>query len=150
MADERMNSKASIIANRDAALRQARQMLATDPAAAVRQARHLLRTDPDDAGVLRLAAAGLRRTGQVDEAERLEQQAIQASTRSPEHREAARALAGGDKDKAARILEGLIARDETDVVALVMLGLQLSAGRQYREAENLLVRATEAAPADLP
>src|SRR5215207_4434638 len=121
MVEERVNPKASIIADRDAALRQARQMLATDPGAAVRQARHLLRTDPDDPALLRLAAAGLRRTSQVDEAERLEQQAVRASTRSPEHREAARAVAGGDKDKAARILEGLIARDETDVVALVML-----------------------------
>ena len=125
-------------------------MLATDPEAAVRQARHLLHTDPEDAVLLRLAAAGLRRTGQADEAERLEQQAVQASTRSPEHREAARAIAGGDKDKATRILEGLIARDETDVVALVMLGRQLSAARQYRDAEELLVRATEAAPADVP
>ena len=150
MADERVNPKASIIADRDAALRQARLLLATDPEAAVRQAQHLLRTAPDDAGLLRLAAAGLRRTGQIDEAERLEQQAVQVSTRSPEHREAARAIAGGDKDKAARILEGLITRDETDVVALVMLGLHLSVGRQYRQAENLLLRATEAAPADVP
>ncbi len=150
MAGKRVSSRASIIANRDGALRQARQMLATDPGAAVRQARHLLETGPEDPALLRLAAAGLRRMGEVDEAVRFEQRAVQASTRSPEHREAARAIAVGDKDKAARILEGLIARDATDVVALVMLGLQLSAGRQYRRAEELLVRATEAAPADAP
>ena len=150
MADERVNSKASIIADRDAALRHARQMLATDPEAAVRQARHLLDTGRDDAALLRLVAAGLRRIGQVDEAAQFEQRAVQASTRDPEHREAARAIAAGDKDKAARILEGLIARDGTDVVALVMLGRQLSASRQYRDAEDLLVRATEAAPADVP
>src|SRR5688572_11413693 len=126
MADGRVNSKASIIANRDAALRQARQMLATDPQAAIRQAQQLLKSHPDDPTLLRLAAAGLRRIGEVDEAGRLEQQAIQASTRSPAHREAARAIASGDKDQAALLLEGLIAADDTDVVALVMLGSQLS------------------------
>lgn len=145
-----MSVKPSIIADPNAALKQVRQLLATDPEAAVRQARHLLRTDPDNPALLRLIAAGLRRTGKVSEAEQLEKRAIQASTRNPAHREAARAIATGDKDKAAKILQGLIARDESDVVALVMLGSQLSAGRRYREAENLLVRATEAAPADGP
>ena len=150
MADGRVNSKASIIADRDAALRQARQLLAADPQAAVRQAQHLLKSQPGDPALLRLAAAGLRRTGKADEAQQLEQQAVRASTRSPEHREAARAIAAGDKDKAARLLESLIAADETDVVALVMLGSQLSAGRRYRQAEELLVRATQAAPDDGP
>ena len=146
--DKHVNSKTSIITDRDAALRQAREILATDPEAAVRQARELLRTDPENPRLLRLAAAGLRRISQVSEAEQLEQRAIQASTRSPEHREAARAIAAGDKIKAARILEGLITRDETDVVALVMLGLQLSTDGELEMAEQLLRKAVGSAPSD--
>jgi len=75
--------------------------------------------------------------------------AIEATTRSPAHREAARAIATGDKKRAGMILEALVARDETDVVALVMLGLQLSADSEYELAEPLLRKAVDAAPGDV-
>lgn len=139
----------SIIADPNAALRQARQLLGSDPKAATHQARQLLESFPGDPAALRLLAAGLRKQGKTDEAAKFEKQAIDASTRSPVHREAARAIAGGDKQKAVAILEALIGRDDSDVVALVMLGLQLSTDGELEHAEPLLRRAVQAAPADV-
>lgn len=143
-----MGVKPSIIADPNAALKQARQLLASDPAAASRQGRQLLESHPGDPAVLRLLGAALRKLGKAAEAARAEQEAIDASTRSPAHREAARAVAGGDRKRAAAILEALINRDETDVVALVMLGLQLSTDGEFEIAESLLRKATDSAPDD--
>ena len=143
-----MSVKASIIADPNAALRQARQLLDSDPKAATKQARQLLESFPGDPTALRLLAASLRKQGKTDEAATIEQQAIDASTRSPAHREAARAIAGGNKQRAVAILEALLGRDDSDVVALVMLGLQLSVDNELEMAEPLLRRAVEAAPGD--
>ena len=143
-----MGVKPSIIADPNAALRQARQLLASDPAAAGRQARKLLETYPEDPTLLRLLGAALRKSGKAAQAAKAEKEAIHASTRSPAHREAARAIAAGDKKRAGVILEALVARDETDVVALVMLGLQLSADDEFELAEALLRKAVDSAPAD--
>jgi tetratricopeptide (TPR) repeat protein len=143
-----VTAKPSIIADPQAALKQARQLLASDPQAATRQARQLLEANPEDPVLLRLLGAGLRRIGEEDEAEAVEKQAIDVSTRSPAHREAARAVAAGDKHRAATILETLLARDENDVVALVMLGLQFSLETEYEIAEALLRKAVAAAPSD--
>jgi tetratricopeptide (TPR) repeat protein len=140
--------KPSIIADPNAALKQARQLLASDPAAADRQARQLLRSHPGDPVVLRLLGAALRKQGKAQEAEQAEKEAIDASTRSPGHREAARAVAAGDKKRAAAILERLLAHDENDVVALVMLGLQLSLDSEFEMAHSLLRKAVDAAPGD--
>ena len=143
-----MSVKPSIIADPNAVLRQARQLLASDPAAAKRQAQQLLDSHPGEPAALRLLGAALRKLGKPKEAEKAEKQAIDASTRSPAHREAARAVAAGDKKRAGMILEALINRDETDVVALVMLGLQLSADGEYELAESLLRKAIDTAPGD--
>ena len=150
MTRQAVGSKASIIVDAQAAMQQARRLLATDPAASVKLARQLLGTKPEDPALLRTAAAGLRRLGQIDEAEKLEGQAIQASLRGRAHRQAARALASGMSQEAMPILEALIAEDDSDVVALVMLGQQLSKDSRYDQAEPLLRRATETAPSDLP
>ena len=143
-----MGVKPSIVADPNAALKQARQLLASDPAAAASQARQLLESHPGDPTLLRLLGAGLRKLGKIKEAEKVETEAIGATTRSPAHREAARAIAGGDKERAAAILGALIARDETDVVALVMLGLQLSTDGELELAESLLRKAVDSAPGD--
>lgn len=143
-----MTAKPSIIADPQAALKHARQLLASDPKAAARHARQLLETNPEDPALLRLIGAALRKIGEEAEAQAIEKQAIDASTRSPAHREAARAVAAGEKQRAATILEGLIARDENDVVALVMLGLQFSLEAEYAIAEALLRKAVSAAPGD--
>ncbi len=144
-----MGVKPSIVADPNAVLKQARQLLASDPAAAVTHARRLLEDAPAEPILLRLIGAGLRKLGKGDEAEQAEKQAIEASTRSPAHREAARAIAAGDKQKAEAILGALIRRDDTDVVALVMLGLQLSVESDFEVAESMLRKAVEAAPADV-
>lgn len=143
-----MTAKPSIIADPGAALRQARGLLRSDPKAALRQARQLLDAFPGEPAVLRVLGAAHRRLGQVAEAETFEQQAVAASIRSPAHREAARAVANGDKQAAVAILEKLIGRDDSDVVALVMLGLQLSVDNEFDMAEPLLRKAVESAPAD--
>ncbi len=143
-----MTAKPSIIADPQAALKQARQLLVSDPEAATRQVRRLLDSSPNEPILLRLLGAGLRKLGKEDEARAAEKQAIENSTRSPPHREAARAIAAGDKKRAAMILESLIAHDETDVVALVMLGLQLSLDSEFEIAEALLRKAVAAAPGD--
>jgi tetratricopeptide (TPR) repeat protein len=140
--------KPSIVADPNEVLKQARQLLASDPAAARQQARQLLESHPGDPAALRVLGAAWRKLGKLKEAEKAEAEAIQASTRSPAHREAARAIAAGDKKRAGMVLEALVRRDETDVVALVMLGLQLSADSEFELAGSLLRKAVETAPAD--
>ena len=130
-------------------LKHARQMVNSDPKAAANQARRLLESYPGDPAVLRVLGAALRKQGKPKDAAKAEQEAIQASIRSPAHREAARAVASGDKMRGVQILESIIARDETDVVALVMLGLQLSTDDAFELAEPLLRKAVEFAPDDI-
>jgi tetratricopeptide (TPR) repeat protein len=141
--------KPSIIADPNAALKQARLLLGSDPEAAIRQARKLLESQPGEPAALRLLGAGLRKQGKVAEAEQAEKAAVEASARSPAHVEAARALVTGDTKRAVAILRTLIEQDGTDVVALVMLGGQLSLEAEYESAESLLHRAMDAAPGDV-
>lgn len=129
-------------------MKQARQLLASDPAGAVRQARQLLAGAPGNATLLRLLGAGLRRLGKHKEAERAESEAIAVSTQSPGHRQAAMAIAAGDAPRANAILKRLLLEDENDVVALVMLGLQASTARETDTADALLQKAVSLAPAD--
>ena len=140
--------KPSIIADPRALLQQVRQLLASDPTAAVRQLRLLLKQSPGDPVLLRMFGSGLRKLGKVKEAEEAEAEAIAASTRSPGHRQAAMAIAAGDKARANAILKTLLAQDENDVVALVMLGLQASLVRETDTADVLLQKAVSLAPAD--
>jgi len=141
--------KASIIMDPLAVLKHARQLVNSDPEAAAKQARRLLESHPGDPAVLRVVGAALRKLGKTTEAAKFENEAVQASIRSPAHREAARAVATGDKMRAVAILEAIISRDETDVVALVMLGLQLSTDNEFELADALLRKAVEFAPDDV-
>jgi tetratricopeptide (TPR) repeat protein len=143
-----VTAKASIIADPNALLRQARQLLASDPQAAARQARQLLKETPGEPVLLRLLGAALRKLGKDQAAEQAESQAIQASVRSPGHRQAAMAVASGDSARANAILKQLLVRDETDVVALVMLGLQAGSVQETDTADALLQKAVSLAPAD--
>ena len=144
-----MGVKASIIMDPLAVLKHARQLVNSDPEAAAKQARRLLESHPGDPAVLRVVGAALRKLGKTAEAAKFENEAVQASIRSPAHREAARAVATGDKMRAVAILEAIISRDETDVVALVMLGLQLSTDNEFELADALLRKAVEFAPDDV-
>lgn len=143
-----MTSRPTIFANPKSALAQAQSLLASDPARGVQQVRNLLSGLPDDPVLLRMLASGLRRLGQDEEAEKAELEAIAASTRSPMHREAAIAVRSGNRGRAMTLLKGLLARDNHDVVALVMLGLQHVAAGEFKLAEPLLDLAVKLAPAD--
>jgi tetratricopeptide (TPR) repeat protein len=142
--------KPSIVADPNAALKQARQLLASDPSTAASQARQLLKSHPANPAVLRLLGAALRKLGKPKDAAKVEKEAIDATARSPAHREAARLVASGDIKRAMALLGGLLDRDENDVVALVMFGLQLSADGELEMAETLLRRAAANAPNDVP
>lgn len=143
-----MGVKPSIIADPSAALKQARQLLSSDPQSAAGQARQLLSQAPGHPALLRLLGAALRRMGKDKDAEQAEQEAIAASIRGPLHRQAAMAVAAGDNARANAILRKLIADDENDVVALVMLGLQASLAKETDTADALLQKAVSLAPAD--
>lgn len=138
----------SIVSNPQAALKQAEALLGSDPRGAVRQVRNLLTAAPGNPRLLRLLAAGLRRLGEDEEAEKAELEAIAASTRSPAHREAAMAMRSGNRPKAVTLLQNLLARDKNDVVAMVMLGTQYTSVSDFKRAEPLLRQATELAPGD--
>jgi tetratricopeptide (TPR) repeat protein len=138
----------SIFADRQGVLNQARQLLASDPAAAAAQARNLLAAEPGNAPALRLLATALRRLGQHDDAARTEHQAFEASARNPAHRAAAQAVQAGNPAHADALLRRLLVDDETDVLALTMLGLQATQGNDFETAEPLLRRAVELARAE--
>ena len=140
--------KPSIVADPGALLKQTRRLLASDPEAALRQARQLLDQAPGDPTLLRIVGAAFRKLGKIDKAEAAEAEAIATSTQSPGHRQAAKALAAGDKAGANALLRQLLAEDETDVVALVMLGVQASTARESDTADLLLQKAVASAPAD--
>ena len=140
------NLQRTIIANAKAALAQARPLLASDPAAAEAQARNVLASEPDNAAALRLLGASLRRQGKTQDAATAEHRALEASTRNPGHRAAAQALQSGDAQRAQALLHGLIREDDSDVLALTMLGLQAANAREFELAEPLLRRAVAEAP----
>lgn len=136
----------TIIANPKAALAQARQLLASDLVAAEAQARNLLAGRPDHPPTLRLLAASLRRQGKIVDAAAVEHHALEASSRNPGHRAAAQALQAGDGARAQNLLRALLREDDSDVLALTMLGLQAANAMDFEIAEPLLRRAVAEAP----
>lgn len=145
-----MKAQPSIFGGPNAALDRARRLLASDPEAAVRQLVRLRADNPGNPRLLRLLGTGLRRLGRTAEAEAAEGEAIAASTRGPLHRQAAKAIAAGDPGRAEALLQSLLAEDETDVVALVMLGTLASNAGDIAAADRLLEKAVALAPADPP
>ena len=139
----------TIIANPKAALAQARQLLASDPAAAEAQARNVLAANPDHPAALRVLGGALRRLGKLTDARTAEHRALEASTRNPGHRAAAQALQSGDAERAHALLRSLLAEDDSDVLALTMLGLQAANLREFEIAEPLLRRAVAEAPDEI-
>lgn len=127
-------------------LDRARQLIDSDPAAAEAHARNLLASDPDSAEALRLLGAALRRLGKAADAAVAVKRALEASTRNPAHRAAAQALQAGSQGRAQALLRGLLAKDESDVLALTMLGLQATGANDFEIAEPLLRRAVAEAP----
>jgi len=128
------------------ALRLGARLLHEDPRLAAEQAREILRSSPGNPDAYRLLGAALRRTGEDEEAERAELDAIHASVRDPGLIRAAEALLDNDLPVAEPILRQHLKAKPTDVAAIRMMGELAARIGRYRDAENLLRRAIELAP----
>jgi predicted Zn-dependent protease len=131
----------------DEALGHARRLLRGEPGLAAAQAREIVRTDPDNGDAWRLLGAALRLCGESIEAEEAELRAISASVHDPRLMEAAQALAANDLPVAERLLRPHLKDKPTDVAAIRMMAELAARLGRYGDAENLLRRAIELAPA---
>ncbi|RJF93456.1 tetratricopeptide repeat-containing sulfotransferase family protein [Sphingomonas cavernae] len=130
----------------DEALTHGRALLNESPLLAARQAREILAVDPANAEALRLLARSLRATGDDDSAERAELDAIAASVHDPELVQAAHALLDNALADAERILRPRLKTNPFDVAAIRMMAELAGRLGRYGDAENLLRRALELAP----
>jgi tetratricopeptide (TPR) repeat protein len=132
------------------ALRQGALLMREDPRLAALQAREILRVSPRNADACRLLGAALRRSGDAEEAERAELDAIAASVGDPVLMRAAEALLDNDLPTAERLLRPRLAEKPTDVAAIRMMAELAGRLGRYPDAETLLRRALELAPAFAP
>ena len=131
----------------DADLRRVRGQAATDPAATLAACRRAIAADPHRADIYRLAARAYRVLGEAVEAERMEIAAIEASVHDPQLQEAAAALAANVLHVAEPILRARLKETPEDVAAIRMLAELAGRIGRNRDAETLLRRALELAPA---
>ena len=131
----------------DADLRRVRGQAATDPAATLAACRRAIAADPHRADIYRLAARAYRVLGEAVEAERMEIAAIEASVHDPQLQEAAAALAANVLHVAEPILRARLKATPEDVAAIRMLAELAGRIGRNRDAEMLLRRALELAPA---
>ncbi len=132
------------------ALRQAGRLLRDDPRRAIVEARAILQASPRNADAWRLLGAALRRSGDEEEAAQAELAAISASVGDPQLMRAAEALVGNDLAAAEHILRPRLKAKPTDVAAIRMMAELAGRLGRYADAENLLRRALELAPAFAP
>ena len=116
-------------------------------ALAAEQAREILAVAPGNADAYRLLGAALRRTGDDEEAEQAELDAISASIHDPELIRAAEALLDNDLPVAETILRARLHDKPLDVAAIRMMAELAGRIGRFADAENLLRRALELAPA---
>ncbi|NNM75817.1 tetratricopeptide repeat protein [Sphingomonas sp. ID1715] len=103
-----------------------------------------------DPRALRRAALAARKAGRHEEGERFELAAIDASVTDPVLIEAAAALVEGDLRAAEQLLRPRLRDDPFDVAAIRMMAELAGRLGRYRDAEALLRRALELAPAFRP
>jgi len=132
------------------ALRLTARLLRDDPALAAEQAREILRAAPGNADAFRLLGAALRRTGEDEAAERAELDAIEASVHDPALMRAAGALLDNDLPTVEDILRPRLHETPTDVAAIRMMAELAGRIGRLADAEHLLRRALELAPAFAP
>ena len=132
------------------ALRHGARLLREDPRSAALQAREVLSASPGNADAYRLLGAALRRSGDESGAEQAELDAIAASVGDPELVRAAEALLDNDLPVAEHALRERLKRKPTDVAAIRMMAELAARIGRYADAENLLRRALELAPAFAP
>ena len=136
--------------NVSAALAHGRRLLENSPLLAAQQAREILASMPGNPDAYRLLGAALRQAGDDDGASEAELAAIAASKRDPELLRTGAALVENDLPTAEAILRSVLKRRPDDVAAIRMMAeLAARIGRRV-DAENLLRRAMELAPAWVP
>jgi tetratricopeptide (TPR) repeat protein len=129
------------------ALRHGARLLREDARAAAAQAREILAVAPGDADAYRLLGAALRRSGEDEEAEQAELDAISVSIADPELVRAAEALLDNDLPAAETILRARLHDKPLDVAAIRMMAELAGRIGRFADAETLLRRALELAPA---
>jgi len=129
------------------ALRLGARLMREDPRLAAEQAREILAAAPGNADAFRLLGAALRRTGEAEAAERAELDAIHASVGDPDLMRAAEALLDNELATAEHLLRPRLKEKPTDVAAIRMMAELAGRLGRYADAENLLRRALELAPA---
>ena len=118
-----------------------------DPAAAASQLRVITARNPADAGAHRMLGRLLRQLGRNEEAARAEMDAVRAAARDPRMIAIAQALLANDLSAAEAGLRQRLAAQPTDVAAIRMMAELAGRIGRYKDAENLLRRAVELAPA---
>jgi len=124
-----------------------RELLKVDRAAALRGCETLLERDAHDAEAHRLAGRALRSIGNDTRAEHHELAAIEAAAVDPVMQQAAIALLDNQLQIAEPILRGRLRENPFDVAAIRMLAELAGRLGRNRDAENLLRRALDLAPA---
>ncbi|MEA3043640.1 MAG: hypothetical protein QOH47_1478 [Sphingomonadales bacterium] len=132
------------------ALRHGAQLIREDPRLAARQAREILGVAPGNADAYRLLGAALRRSGEAEEAERAELDAIAASVGDPALMRAAEALLDNDLPAAEQALRARLREKPADVAAIRMMAELAGRLGRYPDSETLLRRALALAPAFTP
>jgi len=127
-----------------------RHTLQADPGFAVSQLRDILRHQPDDADAWRLLGKAFRALGSDAEAEAAELCAIDASAKDPELLSAATALFENDLPRAEPQLRRRLKENPEDVAAIRMMAELAGRLGRNEDAEKLLRRALELAPAFAP
>ncbi|HEY8593190.1 MAG TPA: sulfotransferase [Sphingomicrobium sp.] len=140
-------SSAAPALNLASALADCRQLLPDRPERAAEKAREVLAGAPECAEAYRLLGTALRLLGDDDGATEAELSAISASVRDPELISAASALVDNDLPLAESILRPVLKRRPTDVAAIRMMAELAARIGRLGDAENLLRRALELAPA---
>ena len=123
------------------------ELARADPAAAEVRLRAVTARNPHDAAAQRMLGRVLRQLGRDDEAARAELAAVRAAAYDPAMIAAAEALLANDLPGAEARLRDRLARQPTDVAAIRMMAELAGRLGRYRDAENLLRRAVELAPA---
>lgn len=130
----------------DAALANARRLLAAEPASALAQAQAIIEAVPTSAAAHRLAAHALRLLKREAEAQAAALAAVGAAIHDPAMVDAALALAENRLPDAEAALRQRLREDATDVAAIRMLAEVAGRIGRYGDAEKLLNRALELAP----
>lgn len=131
----------------DQALANARQLLSGRPGAALAQAQAIIDEVPTSAAAHRLAAHALRALNREAEAQAASLSAVGATIHDEAMVDAALALAEDRLPDAERALRQRLREDATDVAAIRMLAEVAGRIGRYDDAEKLLSRALQLAPA---